>query len=86
MSNDHLILSDPAIMGGTPCIRGTRITVYAIAARANGGDPIPEILDEYPYITREQVDAALDYAARVPFEEHPDGRPWRKSKAPAVAK
>ena len=86
MTDSDLILSDPEIMGGTPCIRGTRITVYAIAGRVNGGDPISEILDDYPYVTREQVAAALDYAARVPFEEHPDGRPWRKSRAPVIAK
>lgn len=78
---DPLILSDPEIMGGTPCIKGTRLTVYAIAARINGGDPVAELLDEYPHLTVEEIDAAIDYVARIPFVEDPDGRPWRKVRA-----
>ena len=79
----HLIHIDPEIMGGTPCIKGTRITVYAVEARLKGGDSISSVLDDYPYITADQLLAAVEYAGRVPFEEHPDGRPWRKSKAGA---
>ena len=81
---DDLILSDPDIMGGTPCIMGTRITVYVVAARLNGGDTTAEILQDYPYITAEQIEAAA-YAARVPFVEHPDGRPWRKTRVKTAA-
>jgi uncharacterized protein (DUF433 family) len=43
------------------------------------GDNLVEIMGEYPHLTLEQVNAALEYAARVPFVEHPDGRPWRKA-------
>ena len=68
---DNLILEDPEIMGGTPCIKGTRITVYAIEARIKGGDSLAGVLEDYPYITAEQVSAAVENAARVPFEEHP---------------
>ena len=81
MTNDDLIHSDPEIMGGTPCIKGTRITVYSIAARVNGGEMLADVLADYPYITRAEVEAAIAYAARVPFEEHPDGRPWRQHTA-----
>ena len=84
--NDELILSDPEIMGGTPCIRGTRITVYAIEARLNGGESIGDLTADYPYVTAEQFRAAIAYAARVPFSEDPDGRPWRKTKARTGAK
>ena len=80
-----LILSDPAIMGGTPCIKGTRITVYAIEARRSGGETVEDILADYPYITRDAIEAAVAYAARVPFLEDPDGRPWRKVKASSRA-
>ena len=79
----HLIHIDPEIMGGTPCIKGTRITVYAVEARLKGGDSISSVLDDYPYITADQLLAAVEYAGSVPFKEHPDGRPWRKSKAGA---
>ncbi len=82
MANDDQIVSDPEIMGGTPCIRGTRLTVYAVAARIRGGETVAELLDGYPpEITEEHVQAAIAYADRVPFEEHPDGRPWRKRQA-----
>ncbi len=47
-----LIRIDPEIMGGTPCIAGTRITVYAIAARFNGGETVEELIADWPYITR----------------------------------
>ena len=81
---DNLILEDPEIMGGTPCIKGTRITVYAVAARIRGGDGLEAVLGDYPYITAEQVKAAVEFAVRVPFEEDPDGRPWRKTQKQAA--
>ena len=71
-------------MGGTPGIRGTRITVYANAARFNGGESVASLLEDYPYIAAAAVEAAVAYAARVPFVEDPDGRPWRKAKADVV--
>ncbi len=71
---------DSRIMGGTPCIRGTRITVYTIAARLRGGDPMEDLLDDYPYVTQIQFEAAWAYADRYPFVEDPDGRPWRKTQ------
>ena len=84
MPND-LILSDPEIMGGTPCIRGTRLTVYAVAARVRGGESVAELLDSYPpEFTEAHVRAAIEYADRVPFVEHPDGRPWRKTHKQAA--
>ena len=84
MSND-LILEDPEIMGGTPCIKGTRITVYAVAARIRGGETVAELFDGYPpEFTEAHVKAAIEYADRVPFIEHPDGRPWRKPQKQAA--
>jgi len=79
LMSDDLIISDPEIMGGTPCIRGTRITVYAIAARMKT-ERADELLADYPYITRNAIEAAVAYAARVPFTEALDARPWRITK------
>ena len=79
MTSDF-ILSDPEIMGGTPCIRGTRLTVYAVAARIRGGETAAELLDGYPpEFTEAHVRAAMEYADSVAFVEDPDGRPWRKA-------
>ena len=58
----HRVTMDPAVMGGKPCIRGTRVTVGTITGLLASGAEIPEILDLYPYLTIEDVRAALSYA------------------------
>jgi uncharacterized protein (DUF433 family) len=74
----ELISIDPSIRGGTPCIATTRLDVYCVAARFNAGESAASILDGYPDLTSEHVAAAVAYAAAHPFEEHPEGHPWRK--------
>jgi uncharacterized protein (DUF433 family) len=81
----HLISIDPSIRGGTPCIVTTRLDVYSVAARFNAGESAASILDGYPDLTAEHVTAAVAYAAKHPFEEHPDGHPWRKSNKKSAA-
>jgi uncharacterized protein (DUF433 family) len=67
----ELIVCDPEIMGGAPTIRGTRITAHAVAGRLDDGDSIESILEDYPYLDRETVEAAALYAKANP----PRGRP-----------
>ena len=62
MSN-QLIQSDPGVMMGKPVVRGTRITVEAILRKLSSGEPIEQVLDSHPRLTREAVLAALEYAA-----------------------
>jgi uncharacterized protein (DUF433 family) len=57
------IALDPDTMGGRPCIRGTRVTVGTIVGLLAQGHERSEILDLYPYLTPEDIDAALSYAA-----------------------
>jgi len=57
------ITTDPVVMGGKPCIRGIRVTVGAIVGLLAAGHSEREILDLYPYLEREDVSAALEYAA-----------------------
>lgn len=57
------ITSDPARMRGLPCVRGTRITVSAVLGQLAAGRAIDEVLDDYPQLEREDVLAALEYAA-----------------------
>ncbi|MBI2971443.1 MAG: DUF433 domain-containing protein [Candidatus Aenigmarchaeota archaeon] len=59
------IVVDPKIMVGKPIIKGTRITVEAIVRRAAQGMTFDEILEDYPYITKEDIKAALFYAERL---------------------
>ncbi len=70
------ITIDPAKMGGRPCIRGMRVTVGMILGQLAAGRTIEEVLEDYPYVEREDVLAALDYAAAMVEErELPISRP-----------
>jgi uncharacterized protein (DUF433 family) len=57
------ITHDPNVMGGRPCIRGLRVTVGTIVALLASGRTIDEILQAYPYLERDDIQAALSYAA-----------------------
>jgi uncharacterized protein (DUF433 family) len=57
------ITVDPEQMGGLPCIRGMRVTVSAVVGQLATGRTIDEVLEDYPYLEREDVLAALEYAA-----------------------
>lgn len=53
----------PEVMGGKPCIRGTRVTVGAIVGQIAAGRSVEQVLADFPYLTREDVTASLHYAA-----------------------
>jgi len=53
------------ILGGKPIIKGTRISVQFILELLSAGMEIDEILEQYPHLQREDILAALDYAAKT---------------------
>jgi uncharacterized protein (DUF433 family) len=57
------ITHDPAVMAGKPCIRGMSVTVSTILGLLATGTPRERILQAYPYLEPEDIDAALAYAA-----------------------
>ena len=57
------ITTDPRVLGGKPVIAGTRISVQLILEKMRDGWTITDLLDDYPHLTREQIVAALAYAA-----------------------
>lgn len=57
------IFRDPAIMVGKPCIKGTRITVEHVLRALSQGVTVEGVLEDYPHLTREDVLAAVAYAA-----------------------
>ena len=63
------IVNDPQICSGKPVIRGTRIMVKNILGMVAGGYTMERILQSYPELTKEDVSAALEYAAEVVAEE-----------------
>jgi len=54
---------NPLVMGGKPCIRGTRVTVGTLVGLVASGVSAPEILNLYPYLTTTDIQTALAYAA-----------------------
>jgi uncharacterized protein (DUF433 family) len=63
------ITVDPNRVRGLPCIRDTRVTVSAVLGQLAAGAGIDEILADYPYLEREDILAALEYAAAA-AQEH----------------
>ena len=57
------ITFDPNVMGGKACIRGLRVTAGTVLGLLAAGRKPDEIVDAFPYLEREDIDAALAYAA-----------------------
>ncbi len=63
------VVIDPAVHHGDPCIRGTRTPVAIVVGSLADGMTPEEVLDEYPQLSREDVLAALEYAAEALRDE-----------------
>jgi uncharacterized protein (DUF433 family) len=57
------ISTDPAVMMGKACIKGTRITVELILRKLGAGRSFADLLEAYPHLTEDDVRAALAFAA-----------------------
>jgi len=49
--------------GGKPCVQGLRITVYDVLSYLASGMSEDQILEDFPYLTRDDIRACLAYAA-----------------------
>ena len=58
------IVSDPSVLGGKPCIRGTRISVEFILELIASGASRDDIIRGWPNLAAEDVEEAVLYAAR----------------------
>jgi len=63
MKYSDIITIEPGKRGGKPCIRGLRITVYDVLEYLASGMTHAEVLQEFPYLTEEDIRACLAYAA-----------------------
>jgi len=68
MEYQERINVDAAICHGKPCIRGTRILVSVILDNLAAGQTVEEIVQSYPPLTIEDVQAAISYAADLARE------------------
>ncbi len=62
------ITVDPRVMSGHPCIRGMRVTVANVLRLLAAHHDMKRILEAYPYLEAEDIDACLEYAAILASE------------------
>lgn len=72
-----MVESNPAIKGGEPVIKGTRVPVYLVARMLEQGASPSEIRDDYPTLDEEKIELARVYAQANPRQGRPPKHPWR---------
>jgi uncharacterized protein (DUF433 family) len=65
------IIRDPAICGGEPVFKGTRVTLRTVLASLAEGDSLEEILADFPSLSAEDIRAAIAFAAASAEEDLP---------------
>jgi len=63
-------------IGGEPVFEGTRISVRFVGERARNGEPVAELLEDYPVLTHEDIEFAKMYVALG----RPPGRPRKRPR------
>jgi uncharacterized protein (DUF433 family) len=63
MRYQDIITIEPGKRGGKPCIRGMRITVYDVFSYLAAGMTEQQILEDFPYLTAEDIQACYAFAA-----------------------
>lgn len=63
------ISTNSNICHGQACVRGTRMPVHQIVRMLANSDTVEELLSEYPFLSREDIMASLDYAAGLAEEQ-----------------
>lgn len=81
-----MVASDDEILGGVPCLKGTRIPVHDIADMIGNGDLKAKVLKAFPALNSGQVDAAVVYAAAYPRRGRPRLKPMWRRKAPTSSR
>lgn len=59
------ITINPDLCNGKPTIRGMRITVETILQYLSAGDSIDEIIAAYPFLEKEDIQAAIAFALKI---------------------
>jgi uncharacterized protein (DUF433 family) len=74
------VTSDPEVRAGEPVVRGTRIPVSVLADLAAQGATPEELLEDYPSLTAESLEAALLHARLYPRRGRPRRTPWKNGE------
>ncbi|PWU09885.1 MAG: hypothetical protein C5B50_26490 [Verrucomicrobia bacterium] len=65
----QIVEKDPAKLGGEPVFRGTRVPVKSLFDHLGAGDSVDTFMDDFPGVTREQIQAVLEAAGQHLLEE-----------------
>ena len=79
MDYQRYIVRDPAICGGDPVIKGTRVTIRTVLASLAEGARNQDILEDFPTLKEEDIRAVIAFAAASAEEDMP------VSSAPAIS-
>jgi uncharacterized protein (DUF433 family) len=71
MTFQAFIVRDPAICGGVPVVRGTRVPVRTLLTSLEAGDSFEAILRDFPSVSAEALRAIVAYAAASAREDLP---------------
>ncbi len=71
MAYGDRIVRDPAVCGGEPVFKGTRVTLRTVLASLAEGDRVEDILGSFPTLTEDDVRAAIAFAAASAREDVP---------------
>lgn len=77
------VTRNPAVMGGQPCIRGMRVTVGMVLGLLATGTTRERILQAYPYLEAEDIDAAIEYGAKRDRNQDPSRRASFRDSLPS---
>lgn len=71
-TDSEVVVVDEDVLQGMPIIEGTRLPVTLILAYIRDEENFEEVLEDFPYITKEQVVASLDYLIKVIGDPYQD--------------
>ena len=75
MAHQERIVRDPAICGGQPVLKGTRVLIRVLLGHLAQGEPTSSILKEFPSIGEEDLRAVIAFAAASAAEDLPAPSP-----------
>jgi len=65
-TKDHSVISrDAEVLGGVPVFTGTRVPVDTLLAHLKAGDSLEVFLDDFPSVSHDQAESALDLASEL---------------------
>ncbi|MCC7474933.1 MAG: DUF433 domain-containing protein [Pirellulales bacterium] len=73
----EIITVDPAILGGTPVFCGTRVPVDTLVSHLRAGDTIETFLEDFPGVSRSQIQAYLELSEKLVLESAVGAHPTR---------